>query len=89
MSLSRWMVLIGSVVMLGCFQVAQCNALFLKGYAMGERTEHLHAQQTSLAWLNAHVTGLASPVQLAQAAQERHLTLIAWSTLSQGRTPHE
>lgn len=89
MPLSRWMVLIASVVALGCLQVAQHNAMFLQGYAVGERTEHLHAQQTSLAWLDARVTGLASPAQLAQTAQERHLTLIAWSTLSQGRSPHE
>lgn len=85
MRLRPWFLLIGVIVGLGCLQVAQRNAVLMKGYAVGERTRHLHTQQTDVSWLNVQVTGLASPVHLAQVAQERQLKLVAWSTLSSDR----
>ena len=84
MLLSRWMTLIGIVVALGCLEVSQRNAIFLKGYALGDRLGQVHTQETDVSWLNAHVTGLASPGRLSQVAQERRLKLVAWSTLSPG-----
>ena len=82
MRLSRWLALIALVVGFGGLQVAQRNALFLQGYALGDRMSRMHAQETEVAWLRARVTGLASPMHLAQVAQDRQLKLVAWSTLA-------
>ena len=82
MPLSRWMALIGVLVGLGCLQVAQRNAIFLKSYAVGERTHLVHTQETQVAWLGTQVTGLASPMRLAEIAEGRRLKLVAWSRLS-------
>jgi hypothetical protein len=85
MPLSRWMGLIGIVVTLGCLKVSQHNAIYLKGYAVGERLTQVHQQETDVSWLHAQVTGLESPGRLARAAQDRQLKLVAWSTLSPER----
>ena len=85
MALSRWMSLIGIVVALGCLKVTQQNAVYVKGYAVGERLANIHQQETDVAWLNARVTGLESPGHLARTAQDRQLKLVAWSTLSPER----
>jgi len=85
MPLVRWMGLIGIVVAVGCLKVSQHNALYLKGYAVGERLTQVHQQETDLSWLHAQVTGLESPGRLARAAQDRQLKLVAWSTLSPER----
>lgn len=82
MALSRWLLLIGAVVGLGCLQVAQRNVLMMRGYAIGEGRAQVHAKDAEVSWANARVAGLASPVHLAQVAQERRLKLVAWSTLS-------
>ena len=82
MRLSRWLMLIASVVGLGCLQVTQHNAVFLKGYAVGERLEQLHVQERDVSWLRARMVGLRAPQHLARIAQERQLKLVAWSTLS-------
>ena len=73
------MLLIGVIVGLGCLQVAQRNAIFLKGYAVGDRIDRVHTQETEVSWLGARVVGLGSPTRLSQLAQERHLKLVAWS----------
>lgn len=80
MRLSHWLALIATLVGLGCLQVAQHNAIFLSGYAAGERLSTLRAKETEVGWWNAQVTGRRSPVALDQAAQERQLNLVAWST---------
>ena len=85
MPLSRWMGLIGVVVALGCLKVSQHNALYMRGYDVGERLTQVHQQETDLSWLHARVTGLESPGRLARAAQDRQLKLVAWSTLSPER----
>jgi hypothetical protein len=85
MRLSRWMGLIGIVILFGCLKVGERNALYFKGYAVGDRLQRIHAQETGVAWLNAEVTEMVSPVRLAQTAQDRKLKLIAWSTLSPDR----
>ena len=72
--------LIGTLVGLGCLQVAQHNAIVLSGYAAGDRLNKVHAKETEVGWLNAQVTGHLSPVALDQAVQERRLNLVAWST---------
>ena len=82
MRLSRWLSLIALVMGVGCLQVAQRNAVFLGAYALGERASRLHGQTTDVAWLHARVIALASPMHLAQVAQERRLKLVAWSTLA-------
>lgn len=82
MRLSRYFLLIGVVVALGCLQVAQRNAMLLSGYGMGDRLSRIHAKTNDVAWLEAQVVGLASPTRLADVAQDRGLKLVAWSTLS-------
>lgn len=77
MTLPRGMMLIGVVVGIGCLQVAQRNALVLKGYVVGERLQKVHAQERDIAWLDADVTGLVSPSHLARVARERELKLVA------------
>ena len=84
MRLSRWMILIALFVSLGCLQVAQRTAMVLKGYAVGERMQRVHAQENEIAWLDARVTGLGSPSRLARAQEDRQLKLVAWSRLSPG-----
>ena len=82
MPLSRWLLLLTIMMGLGCLQVAQRNAIFFKGYAVAERMNHLHHEETDVARLQATVTGLISPMRLSRVAQDRHLKLVAWSTLS-------
>jgi len=81
MTLSRWLLLIGIVAGLGCLKVAERNAVVLAAYAVGERTSRAHTQDTDVSWLRARVTELSSPAQLAQAAHDRQLKLVAWSML--------
>ena len=81
MRLSRWLALIGVVVGVGCLQVSQRNALFMKGYAVGERARAVETQQTQVSWLRTRVVGLASPQRLGRVAQDQRLKLVAWSTL--------
>ena len=81
MRLQQWLILVGLVVGLGCLQVAQRNAIFFKGYAVGERMHRMHARETEVAWLNAEVQALQSPTRLAHVAEERRLKLVAWSSL--------
>ncbi len=82
MNLSRWMLAIGVLVGLGCLQVAQRNAVYLKGYAVGKRMQRVHEIERDVAWLKADVIGLESPSRLARVAEERRLKLVAWSTLA-------
>ena len=77
MSLSRWLRLLGLVVMVACVRVAQQQALYGKGYAVGERMARAHVQGTEVAWLAANVNGLAAPAHLAKASRDRHLKLVA------------
>lgn len=81
MSLSRWMVLIGLVVGLGCLRVTQHHAVVFKGYAVGDRVSRLHDQHNEVAWLSAQIAGLASPAHLGEVAQQRRVKFIARSTL--------
>lgn len=82
MRLSSWAALIGLLVGLGCLEVTARNTIILKGYAVGERSDRLHDQETDLAWLRADVEALRSPARLATVAKERQLKLVARSTLS-------
>ena len=81
MKLSRWMAFLGVVVGFGCLKVAQRNAIVLKSYAVGERMDRMHRQETDAMWLNAQVVGLASPTHLSQVVQEQKRKFVAWSTL--------
>jgi hypothetical protein len=85
MRLAQWMMLIGIVTGLGCLQVAQRNALFLKGYAVGERVQRVHAKETDVSWLNARIVEMTSPVRLADIAQERRLKLVARAMMPSGQ----
>ena len=87
MRLSRWVTLIAILVGLGCLQVSQRNAIFLKGYALGERTDHMHTQETDLSWLHASVVGLKSPTHLARVAGDRGLKFEARKTVSATPVP--
>jgi len=82
MKLSSWAALIGLLVGLGCLQVTARNTMVLKGYAVGQRSDQLHDQETDLAWLRADVQSLRSPARLASIAEERQLKLVARETLS-------
>ncbi len=82
MQLRWWFLLIGVVVGLGCLRVAQRNAAFLKGYALGDRLERMHVRQTDVSRLRVEVTELSSPVHLARVAEARRLKLVAWSTMA-------
>ena len=84
MSLARWFLLIGLLVAAGSAAVTQRTALFLGGYAVGERLERAHACETDVSWVTARVDRLTSPTHLASVANERQLHLVAWSTLPNG-----
>jgi len=84
MTIPRWLTLIAVMIGLGGVQVAQHNALWLQGYAIGKQTQRLHAMEGDITWLQAQVTGLASPARLADVAQERRLALVAWVPLMSG-----
>ena len=81
MRLTHWMMLIGLVVGIGCLQVAQRNAIVLKGYAVGERLSRIHRQEADVSWLNMQVVGLISPAHLSQVAKARRLNFVARTTL--------
>ena len=85
MRLSHWMALIAVFVAVGFLSVSQRNAIYGQGYAVGRRLHKLHAEQSDVSRLRAHVTGLEAPTRLAQLADERRLKLVAWSTLSPDR----
>lgn len=82
MRFSRWLLIVGLVVGLGCLQVVQHTALLLRGYAVGRRLRQVHRQETAVSWLSAEVDGLGSPSRLAQVSKEQRLKLVAWSPLS-------
>ena len=81
MRLTHWMMLIGQLVGLGCLQVAQRNAIILKGYAVGERLTRIHRQEAEVSWLNMQVIGLTSPTHLSKITKERQLNFVARMTL--------
>jgi hypothetical protein len=81
MRLTTWCALIAVPVGMGFLRVSQRNALLLHGYAVGERMERVHAQETVVSWLHADVVGLTSPTRLAEVAKERRLNFVAWSML--------
>jgi hypothetical protein len=81
MRLSRWGVLLGCVVGLGCLQVAQRTAIVMKGYALGERVHGVHTQQTDMLLKTVEVTGLSSPRHLSGVVRERRMNLVAWAAL--------
>lgn len=78
---TRWLMGIALLVGVGCLQVAQRNALLLKGYRVGSLVARLHAQETQLALWHTEVMGMASPGALARVAKERNLKLVAWVTV--------
>ena len=82
MKLERWLISIGMLVAVGMLQVAERNTVYLKGYALGDRVVKNHKEPTDVSWLEARVLRLASPEHLSDAAQERHLNLVAWSMLT-------
>ena len=81
MTLTRWFTLIGLVIGLGCLQVAERNAVVLKGYAVGDRLHRLHQTETDTLLAKEQVAGLASPAALVRAAGQRQLKFVAWATL--------
>ena len=81
MRLSRWLLVIGIMIGVGCLRVAQRNAVLVKSYAVGERMHRLHEHGNDVAWLQTQVTELSSPTHLARTAEERRLQLVAWSRL--------
>ena len=81
MRLSRWFLLIGAMVGVGCFQVAQRNAVLFKGYAVGQRLQMVHEQEAELAWLQSRVIGLVSPSSLSRVTRQQQMTLVAWSMM--------
>lgn len=81
MTLTRWFALIGLVIGLGCLQVAERNAVILRGYAVGERLHRLHQKETATLLTKERVTGLSSPAALVRVAGERQLKFVAWATL--------
>ena len=66
MTLKRWLFLIMGLALLGCLQVAQRTALFLKGYELGAKDHQVHLQETEVSWLRNEVIALVSPVRLAE-----------------------
>ncbi len=81
MRLSRWLILVAAMVVFGGLKVMQHNALFLKGYAVGERLQRLRTMEHDVTWINAHVVGLSSPHRLFAVMEQRELKLVAWSPL--------
>ena len=81
MRFSRWLLLIAAMVGVGLAQVAWHNAVYFTGYAIGDRLHRVQTLEREVAWLDTQVTGLGSPVRLADVAQQRQLTLVAWSTM--------
>ena len=84
MSLRRWLMLVGTLVLWGTLQVTWRNALVMKSYAVGERLEHEQATQTRVRQLTAKVESLESPTHLAAISSQRKLGLVAWSILPPG-----
>jgi len=87
MRLSRCLGLIAALVGMGVLQVSQRNAIVLKGYAVSEGVQGVHAKETDASWLTMEVTRLLSPTHLAHVEQERRLELVARPTLSPGASP--
>lgn len=82
MKLNRWLAALAILIGIAMLQVAQRNAVYLKGYSLGERIKQAHKDQTEVAWLETKVLKLTSPDNLSEAAQERNLKLVAWSMLT-------
>ena len=85
MRCSRWLSLIGVVVVLGCLQVAQRTAVVMKGYGLGQRLRDVHARETDVSMLSLQITELSSPGRLAKVAKDRQLKLVAWSTIASNK----
>ena len=77
MRYARWLLVIAGVAGFGCLQVAQRTAILLKGYALGERMERVHSQQTAVSLETMKVEELSSPAHLAQVAQDERMNFVA------------
>jgi len=73
--------LLGTVVGLGCLQVAQRTTIVMKGYALGERAHRVHTQQTQMLLKTVEVAALSSPLHLSNVVRERRMNLVAWAAL--------
>ena len=81
MTLTRWFLLIGVMAVLGIARVAQRTALWLTAYDVGRHITSVHELENQTQWMGAKLAGAQSPLHLARAARERHLTLVAWSPM--------
>lgn len=87
MRLTHWFVLLAALVGLSALQATHRTLLVLKGYAVEERLEQLHAREVALARLDTRLAELRSPARLAEIAREQQLKLVAWSRLDAVRAP--
>ena len=79
MNLSRWLMLIGALTILGMTKVSQQTALWRQSYRLGQQTVAFHQLENRTQWLSRDVIGLRSPVSLAKSREGKKLELIAWS----------
>ena len=83
MRLSRWLGLVGILVVIGCLQVAQRTAITLQGYRVGAQLSELQTQGADIAWRNAQVASLLAPAHLAEVVHEGGMKFVAWSTVEE------
>ena len=81
MSFTRWVALIGIMVVVGSAQVAQQTAIRLQAYELGHRQVALHELENDTLWLKSKVIGLQSPARLVKSMQGERSKLVAWSEL--------
>lgn len=81
MRLTRGMIVIGALVMVGTVRVWQQTALLKQGYAVAERLERLRNTERDVRWTQAEVDRLSGPGRLAQVAEHRRFEMVAWSPL--------
>ncbi len=81
MTTKQWLMLIGTVLIVGMAKVAQQTTLSLSAYRLGRTYVALHDVENQASWMRAKVIALNSPIYLAKTMREKHVALVAWASL--------
>ena len=82
--LRRWLLLVALLTGVGMAKVAQQTSLSLAGYRVGRSYAAWHTLENDTVWLRSQVLSMRSPMALAQTMRDKHVTLVAWSSLPGG-----
>ena len=87
MTMKRWGVVVGVLMLVGMGKVAQQTAVWEQGYRLGRRRVVWHAMENDTIRLQTSVLSLRSPAHLATLMQHEPRQLVAWSVVPAASSP--